>query len=264
MANEDLVELAPFGVRLAPTAVPTALKPGALAHLLLEHRLVVIEGLPLSDDLLTALAWSLGTPQPARPAGARVPGRPEIKHQVAGAAANYDATYWHSDRNFRTTPARATLLQCLEAPAAGGETPLCDGVATLAALDEERRAVLRGWRGIYEFGDIADRVSEQRYSDAAALQRLEDFIEPVVAPHPLTNLESIALAERYVRFEGLNEIDPGRSKLDTLRRIVERGVVRWHRWAVGDVLIWDNAATLHKAEPVGPGSTKVPHRIVVQ
>jgi alpha-ketoglutarate-dependent taurine dioxygenase len=188
---------------------------------------------------------------------------PFVKHQVAGVAANYDAAYWHQDRNFGTSPAKATVLQCHEAPAAGGETPLLDGVATLAALGEATHETLRSWRGIYEFGEIAETEDERQYSDPEDLKRLKDFTESVVLTHPVTGRESIGLSERYVRFDDEeNAINPGRPRLETLREIIENGVVYRHQWKVGDVLIWDNFATLHRSDPI-VGATKVTHRIVV-
>ncbi len=210
------------------------------------------------------MAYSLGTPQVAQPERARVTGMPFIKHQVAGAEANYDAAYWHQDRNFGTTPVKATVLQCHVAPEAGGRTSLLDGVATLAALDEDSLATLRAWRGIYEFGELAQAEEEQQFSDVGELQRLADFEESVVLTHPVTGRESISLSERYVRFDDDDSaIDPGRPRLETLRRIIEDGRVYRHRWEVGDVLIWDDYATLHRGDPVAVSTSKITHRVVV-
>ena len=265
MADSPLTPMKPFGVKLDPDSVREALATGALERYLFTHRLVLIEGLSPSDELLADIARSLGSPQTAHPARARVEGLPFIKHQVAGPSQNYDAAYWHSDRNFGPTPAKATVLQCLEAPDSGGETTLCDAVATFAALDERTRSVLHGWRGVYEFGDIREHPSERRHADSTELNQLEDFTEPVVQRHPATGKESIALAERYVRFDlGENEIVPGRPLLDTILEVIDQGVVYPHRWKVGDILIWDNFATLHKGEPLAEGAAKITHRIVVQ
>lgn len=261
MVIAHLTPMDPFGVRINANAIHEVMV-GTLERYLLANRLVAIEGLPPSDDLLLAIARSLGTLQPAYPAGARA-ASPFVKHQVAGRSQNYDASYWHSDRNFGTARAKATVLQCIEAPTAGGRTAVCDGVATLRALDKRTRSVLRNWRGIYEFGGIVEQESERRYSDAADLQKLEDFTEPVVLRHPTTGEESVTIAERYVRFaESENTIAPGRPLLDTVLQIIDAGVVCHHRWKVGDILIWDNCATLHKGEPVGEGS-KATHRVVV-
>jgi taurine dioxygenase len=264
MADSRLTTLKPFGVKVEPSAVQEASAIGALERYLFTYRLVLIEGLPPSDDLLVGIARSLGSPQTAYPARARVRGLPFVKHQVAGPSPNYDATYWHSDRNFGPTPAKATILQCIEAPESGGETTLCDTIATVAALDERIRSVLRGWRGVYEFGDVIERPSERRHGDSAALKRLQDFTEPIVLRHPVTGKECIALEERYVRFDlSDNEIAPGRPILDTILEVIDQGVVYHHHWKAGDILIWDNYATLHKGEPLAEGAAKTTHRIVV-
>lgn len=265
MADNNLTPLESFGAKLDADQAREALTASELEQHLYEHRLLLIDGLPQSDELLSDIAHALGTPQVAHPASARVTGLPFIKHQVAGRSHNYDAAYWHSDRNFGTTPAKATVLQCVVAPEEGGETPVCDGVATLAALDQYTRQVLRTWQGIYEFGDIATNEREHQYSDPNELKTLEDFTEPLVSSHPVTGKESLSLAERYANLgAGDNLIDPGRPKLDTLLEIIERGVIYRHRWSVGDILIWDNHATLHRGELLGDRVSKITHRIVVR
>lgn len=262
LTNEVLPE---FAARLTPAELEEFLSTDSLAKQLHAHRLLIVEGAEPSDELVTRIAHSLGEPQLAFPAKARVEGHPHIKHQVAGRSGNYDAAYWHQDRNFGVTPARATILQCHEAPVSGGETPMVDAVATLAALDDETKQVLRNWTGVYEFGAVADAAEERQFSDSADLGRLRDFTDRVILTHPVTGWESISLAERYVRIEtGGHQLADSRSPEASLVELIEDGVIHRHCWQVGDILIWDNYATLHRGEPLTtPDTTKITHRIVV-
>ncbi len=254
-----MTTLAPFVHRINGDQLRSLIDDSHLPMRLFAHRAILVRGVEPSDQLLAAVAVCLGTPQPAFPAKSRVVGCPSIKRQLAGFITNYDAAYWHQDRNFGTTPATATVLQCHEAPARGGETSLLDGTATIGALGEVTKRALRSWRGIYEFQDV-----KQRYAEPMDLLRLVDYEESVILTHPVTGRESIALSERYVRFEDeQNSVDPGCTRLQTICRIIGEGAVYVHSWQVGDILIWDNFATLHRGNSVPDDASKVTHRVVV-
>ena len=236
---------------------------GDLLQRLYSARSILVTGVDPDDELLLRIASTLGKPQLAHPLRARSPQSPHIKVQKAGEQTTYDASYWHADRNYGVTLAKATVIQCQRPPEAGGATEICDTASSWAALAPDVRATLEDWVGIYNITAAATLPAERKYADRKELARLKDFSEPVVISHPATLEHAISFAERYIEFDSEeNDLHSERSRLDSLLAIVENGHAYAHSWATGDILIWDNHATMHRGRPVLAGQ-KVTHRIVV-
>ncbi|MFJ9461550.1 TauD/TfdA dioxygenase family protein [Kitasatospora sp. NPDC101447] len=268
-------ELTDFGLGLRIDGFePGSHSPRMLRTLLWEYGVLHLTGFPRDPAEFSGLARWFGEPETVFPAEHRAPGHPEVRLQtnVRGLGANAGGQYWHADGSFAPTRSLVTLLTCDEAPQEEGETLFADLRAGYADLPEELRAEVSGLNGGFPCRQIAEQdmrratamrtvvLSEEERR--RKLAELTDFVRPLVATHHATGREVLVLNEHWLRdVPGRSPAD-GRRLLGLLYGTVTRPAnVYRHRWAVGDVLVWDNTSVLHKAVPAAPGRRKITRRI---
>lgn len=174
------------------------------------------------------------------------------------------AQYWHSDLCYTRTPSRISVLYALEVPVKGGKvlgpTDFADTAAAYYALPAKLKKRLEGLRARFV---VAKKKPGKRQShfnkmDEQTQSRLEDsVVHPVIRTHPFTGEKAIYVNHGFTT--EILDIDPVESQelLDFLfdHTTSPRFVYR-HYWSTGDVVVWDNALTLHQ----GVGDYALPQR----
>ena len=155
---------------------------------------------------------------------------------------------WHSDSSFKEVPAKYSLLSARRIPPSGGNTEFADMRAAYDALDEATRREARDLiclhsqifsRGILGFTDFTDA---ERAKWAPVRQRL-------VRRHPGTGRLSLYLASHAGTIEGWPVPEARAFLRDLVEHATQRQFVYAHRWRVGDLVMWDNRQTMHRARP---------------
>ncbi len=164
---------------------------------------------------------------------------------------------WHTDMSYNATPARASILYAIEVPMRGGE-PLGDTLfagmaAAYEALDPALKERLEGLVAVHHFSRFYDYMIEKKGSPRPPLSPAQKATKPpvrhpMVLRHPFTGRKCLYADPGYtVAVEGL---PPGESEalLAFLFEFQTRPEFHYrHGWRVGDVLMWDNIATIHMA-----------------
>jgi len=155
------------------------------------------------------------------------------------------STLWHSDKSFRPQPALATILHALVMPPDGGETCFANMIAAYEALPEAEKAELDGVRVVHSW-----EISRARAGAKATPEEIADappMTHPLVRTIPESGRKALFMGEHASYFEGQPE-EVGRVRLAKLveHAVQERFVYR-HKWAPGDLLMWDNRCLLHRA-----------------
>ena len=243
-----------FGAELTAGDVRTDLAPGQLLSLLEEHLVLVIRDQFLSHAEQVDLARSLGEPTPAHPV---VPGHPDHPGilELDGAKGGKNAR-WHTDVTFVATPPAASVLVADVIPQFGGDTlwaNLRDAYATLApglrTLVDDLRAVHRISPLAYwgePFDSALDRDDAQKLFDDA--QRVPPVVHPVVRLHPSTGRPSLFVNPGFTtHLVGFSRIESEHLLKLLYEHSTQPELTLRHRWRAGDVVIWDNRATMHYA-----------------
>ena len=236
------------GVRLSgdlPAATVTAIRDALLCH-----RVVFFRGQSHLDETEhQAFARLLGplVPHPTLPSLAGTEAVLDID------AENGRASRWHTDVTFVPAFPLFSVLRGLVIPPVGGDTVWANTVAAYATLPP----VLRGLADqLWAFHSNAyDYGATRPDATARQLQRYETEFKstifetehPVVQVHPLTGERAIVLGHFVRKLLGVSSADSAHlftMLQDQVTRL--ENMVRW-RWSVGDVVIWDNRATQHKA-----------------
>lgn len=181
---------------------------------------------------------------------------------AAGASAGlleltegYSASLWHTDLTFVTEPSAFAVLRPIVLPAFGGDTLWANAANAYLRLPEPLRLLADNLWGIhatdFDFdGSFDDEYKAKMKNYGANTAKHVDQIEhPVVHVHPETGERSLILGSWLKRFVGLKNADSAKI-FEVLQSYVSmpENTVRW-TWRMGDVAMWDNRATQHRAVP---------------
>ena len=155
---------------------------------------------------------------------------------------------WHTDNTYRTRRARYSLLKAERVPSRGGETEFCDTRAAYESLTDEARQRLEGLvalhsilysRGLTGFTEWTD---EQR----AALHPVP---QPLVFENERTGRRSLYLASHIAEIVGWPTPEARALARELIEFATRPQFVYAHRWCPGDLVIWDDRATMHRRAP---------------
>jgi alpha-ketoglutarate-dependent 2,4-dichlorophenoxyacetate dioxygenase len=159
----------------------------------------------------------------------------------------YANRLWHTDSTFRPIRARYTYLRANQVPAEGGETEFADMVSAYEALPASLKRRLEGLNGVHTLNSAMDMLGATRADSGSFKTSYTDQVRPIVDVHPNTGRKVLCVPSHCSHIEGL-PIPEGRSLLFHLRELAtQREFVHRHTWTVGDMVIWDNRSTLHRA-----------------
>ena len=155
---------------------------------------------------------------------------------------------WHSDSSFKVTPAKYSILHALGIPSKGGNTEFAFMPAAYDALDAETKAEIedlvcehsqlysRQQLGFFDF------TEEERARFKPVRQRL-------VRTHPQSGRKSLYLASHAGAIVGWPVPEARAFLRDLIEHATQRQFVHAHKWRVGDLVMWDNRQTMHRARP---------------
>ena len=159
--------------------------------------------------------------------------------------------HWHTDLTYYPRPCMATMLHAIEIPAEGGDTLFASLTSAYDALPPALRSRVDPMKAIHSYA----YMRSIRYPNAAPmrpeqLERVRDMVHPLIRTHPETGRRALYVSEYIIReFEGMTLEDSQALLAELNAFATEDRFVYRHRWQVGDLLIWDNRATMHKATP---------------
>ncbi len=156
---------------------------------------------------------------------------------------------WHSDSSFRATPAKYSLLSGRICPSQGGNTEFADMRAAYDALDLQTKEKIEEIvcehsllfsRGSLGFDD--DLTEEEKQGFAPVRQSL-------VRVHPKSGRKSLYLSAHAGRIVGWPTPEARIFLRDLNEHATQSQFVYAHKWCAGDLVMWDNRQTMHRARP---------------
>ena len=155
---------------------------------------------------------------------------------------------WHSDSSFKVIPAKYSLLHARSIPSKGGNTEFADMRAAYDALDADTRAEIEGL--ICEHSQIFSRqqLGFTDFTDEER-ERFKPVRQRLVRTHPATGRKSLYLASHAGGILGWPVPEARAFLRDLVEHATQRQFVYAHKWTVGDLVMWDNRRTMHRARP---------------
>jgi alpha-ketoglutarate-dependent 2,4-dichlorophenoxyacetate dioxygenase len=169
---------------------------------------------------------------------------------------------WHSDSSFKRVPARFSLLSARNIPSEGGETQFADMRAAWDALPDRKKAMLEGM--ICEHTQLFSRA-RIGFSDWSEEERAKMAPVPqvLVRTHPGSHRKSLYLSSHAGRIRGMEEPEARMLLLDLTEFATQPQFVYTHRWTAGDLVMWDNRCTMHRAREYDDTQVRDMHRTTV-
>jgi len=154
---------------------------------------------------------------------------------------------WHTDASFQDPPGRYSMLSAKVVPPVAADTEFSDMRAAYDGLDAELKASLEGLQAHHS---IAYSRSVLGFEFSAEEQeKLKGAVHPLVRTNPNTRRRSLYLASHASRIVDW-PVPEGRLLLrDLMEHATQPQYVYRHSWRVGDLVIWDNRATMHRGRP---------------
>ena len=258
---------------------PDAALFGEILAALVDNHVLAIPGQSLSPGAFAGFARLFGRPQPHVLDHLRHAEYPEILalsnvFENGKPTGVYDgAAYWHTDMSYEAEPAFATLVYAVAAPADGGDTRFANLARAYDALPGATKRRIDGLSVVHHYGNRAN-LDESSSTSASVLsdeqkRYVENVHHPLVLRHPISGRKALyGVAGSAMGIVGWPD-DEAVALLDELTaHATAPRFVHAHRYAVGDVVVWDNSATLHAATLIapatGPADTRLLQRISVK
>jgi alpha-ketoglutarate-dependent 2,4-dichlorophenoxyacetate dioxygenase len=169
---------------------------------------------------------------------------------------------WHSDSSFKRVPARFSLLSARAIPSSGGETQFADMRAAWDALPEPMKVRLEGL--ICEHTQLFSRA-RIGFTDWSEEERVKMAPVPqvLVRTHPGSGRKSLFLSSHAGRIRGMEEPEARMLLLDLTEHATQPQFIYTHKWTVGDLVMWDNRCTMHRAREYDETQVRDMHRTTV-
>lgn len=234
------------------------------------HKVLFFRGQALDPDTQVRLGNRLGELTASHPV---VPGLDDAHTEIYAldSADEGFSDIWHTDVTFMKRPPLGSILRAVTLPPSGGDTNWADLELAydslspaVARLADELSAEHDGFR---DFGERLLRRQQGRGSewDGETVTSLDPVVHPVVRVHPETGRRSLFVNPGFTtRIVGVSDAE-SRHLLDLFYAHLTRPehIVR-HRWAEGDVAMWDNRSTAHYANHDYGDARRVMHRVTLR
>jgi len=156
--------------------------------------------------------------------------------------------YWHSDVSFRPTPAMVSLLYAIEIPPLGGDTQFCNMYMAYEHLSEPLQQFLSTLRARHDFAVNTTVGFSQETIEQKDLDGQNSSEHPVVRTHPETGRKCLFVNPGNTAcLVGLSPKESKSLLAFLYEHCTQSEFVFRHRWAQGDLVIWDNRCTMHYA-----------------
>ncbi|MHC5760831.1 TauD/TfdA dioxygenase family protein [Nostoc sp.] len=264
---------APLGAIVTDIDASQAIAPEVILQLkeaLRDRHILIFKDQKLSDEQLLNFSLYFGAlfvPSDETPVLASKPGETPVVIPISNVDGGYTGTgelTFHSDHKWTPTPSSGSLLYALEIPTHGGDTYWLNTNLAYEALDEATKARIADLQLITYNPFLRDRNAPR------SLYRLDKsiplispiFPHPLVRTHPESGKKHLYLdAATEVEIVGL-EPEEGSKLIEQLRQhLTQPKFYYQHKWSVGDIVYWDNQATLHYRQAFDPNERRVLKRV---
>ena len=175
-------------------------------------------------------------------------GKPNGRHPDKGTLA------WHTDGSWRRRTGQATIIYGEVMPRRGGETHFCDMYGAYERLDSAWKQRIANMRAVHNLDFSRNRRHGEDPMTDEQRRATPPVDHPVVRTHPQTKRKCLFLGDHAESIVGM-PYEEGRALIDELNALAPHPDLTYeHRWQPGQLLVWDNRCTMHRATPYDPVS----------
>jgi alpha-ketoglutarate-dependent taurine dioxygenase len=186
---------------------------------------------------------------------------PKINRQKEYVHGTY---FWHMDGlTVPEQPPKATMLSGRKLADKGGDTHFCSSYAAHSTLPDELKEQIEALRVVHNLTPYLAAIIENPTEE-----ELERWNASPVNEYPLVwthenGRKSLVMGYTAHHIAGM-ELATGRALLAQLLEWAAQPDLSYvHKWQQGDLVLWDNYGTLHRATPYTAASGREMHRTTI-
>ena len=152
---------------------------------------------------------------------------------------------WHSDSSFQKPAARYSMLHSVVIPDKGGETEFADLRAAYDALPSDMKAEIANLEAEHYVLHSRFMLGDTGYTEAQK-KSIPPAVWPLVRTHAGSKRKLLWVGIHASKILGMTLPEGRMLLMDLLEHATQREFVYRHHWKVGDLVMWDNRAVLHR------------------
>ena len=231
-----------------------------IRELLQERGVLVFPEINVTDEEQIAFTKTLGKFEPERAGGDVFKVTLDTKENAHSAEYLKGSLYWHLDGTMNQVPILASLLSSKKLASWGGNTGFCSTYAAWESLPEQQKAELEGLRVIHGvWPSVFYYEPEPSLAKLKAMQAIGERELPLVWKHR-SGRKSLILGCTAHRVLNVTPAKSAEILVGLREWCTSEQFSYSHQWKVGDLVMWDNTGTLHRAEVYDLASGRMLHR----
>jgi len=155
---------------------------------------------------------------------------------------------WHTDSSFKSVPALTSVLAARTIPANGGETEFASTRLAFERLDPALQTKLENSFAWHHYGHSRGKIAPD-LATTEELAALSPVCWRMVWKNPVNGRSAIYIASHTYAVEGMEPRAGEKLIEDLTAAATAPGTTYEHKWRPGDVVMWDNRATMHRGRP---------------
>lgn len=174
---------------------------------------------------------------------------------------------WHTDLTYTATPSRGALLYAKVVPQEGGRTGWIDTAKVYDALSPETQKRIEGLRVVHSFARANAQKQREMKSNTSgiSLPHFPDVMHPLVFVHPENGRKVLNISPFFSQSIVGMARPEGEALLEELKAFAtDKAFSYVHDWSVGDLAIWDNWRTMHRAFGYQRKYRRIMHRTTLR
>ena len=224
-----------------------------------EHSLLVLRNQEVTDEIQLAFSRRFGPPEVTK-VGSQGTGTNFVILTTIGADGkvvpsdhrmamrNRANQLWHTDSSFKRVPALASILSARIIPGHGGETEFVSTRLAFERLDSELQKQLENSFAWHDYAHSRGQIAAG-LATPEELSALPPQCWRMVWRNPVNGRGALYLASHAYGVEGMDAA-LGKKLIDDLTAAATApGTSYVHQWRKGDVVMWDDRATMHRGRP---------------
>jgi len=155
---------------------------------------------------------------------------------------------WHADLTYTLRPAKGSCLYCQVLPPVGGDTLFSNMQMAYDTLSPKLQSILDRLDAVHDLGNGRSHRAKTPEQKAEVRRRNPPVTQPMVRIHPVTGRKTLFVSEWMCKqIAGMSE-EESLGILNYLFAHSTKPEFQFRQtWRVGDVVLWDNCATIHMA-----------------
>lgn len=232
-----------------------------IAELIQQRGVILLRGLDMDDEQQLAFTRTLG-PVLDEKSGEVYKVTWDPKESPMLYLYTPGNFFWHIDRTDADIPPFITMLNAKRLDPVGGDTEFANTYAAYEALCDEDKALIEDMRVVHRVIDSFRFVPDPSDEQIAAWNSHDPKEHPLVWHHR-DGRKSLILSTSGNRVVGMDP-EEGSALLERLmKHATQPQFVYHHTWQVGDIVMWDNTGTMHRAMDYPKDSPRLHHRTTV-